>query len=270
MEARIKAKIEAVGTPLKDWDVNIYRGILTGFNDAFIIDEATKNDLLEKSPKSAEIIRPILRGRDVKQYRAHFANLWLLNTHNGQKTRGIASIDTQTDHPYIFKHLSTFKTVLEIRKDKGQHWTNLRNCAYLDEFAKEKIIWIELTDKPKFALDTEGYFLNNTIFFMTGPHLRYLLGFLNSSLCEWYLDKLAASSGTGTRRWFKVYVEQLSIPQIGEEQQKAISLLVDEAILSNTTESRRHELKRLLDLEIFKLLNLTSAEADFIQQQQNP
>jgi adenine-specific DNA-methyltransferase len=270
MEARIKAKIEAVGTPLKDWDVNIYRGIKTGYNDAFIIDEATKNKLIQASPKSAEIIRPILRGRDVKQYRAHFANLWLLNTHNGQKTKGIASIDTQTDHPYIFKHLSTFKTVLEIRKDKGQHWTNLRNCAYLDEFAKEKIIWIELTDKPKFALDTEGYFLNNTIFFMTGPHLRYLLGFLNSSLCEWYLDKLAASSGTGTRRWFKVYVEQLSIPQIGEEQQKAISLLVDEAILSDTIESRRHELKRLLDLEIFKLLNLTSAEASFIQQQQNP
>ena len=269
MEARIKAKIEAVGTPLKDWNVNIYRGILTGFNDAFIIDEATKNDLLEKSPKSAEIIRPILRGRDVKQYRAQFASLWLLNTHNGQKTKGIEKIDVQNQYPAIFEHLSTFKPILEVRKDKGNHWSNLRNCAYLEEFTKEKIIWIELTDKPKFALDTEGYFLNNTIFFMTGPDLRYLLGFLNSSLCEWYLDKLAASSGTGTRRWFKVYVEQLSIPQAGQEQQKIISKLVNEAVLHTTSESRRHELKHLLDLEIFKLLDLTNAEADFIMLQQN-
>ncbi|RTQ45412.1 hypothetical protein EJV47_25055 [Hymenobacter gummosus] len=268
LETQILQKIEAVGTPLKNWNVNIYRGILTGFNDAFIIDEKTKDDLLKKSPGSAEIIRPILRGRDVKQYRAQFADLWLLNTHNGQSSKGIGRIDVPNNHPHVFQHLIKFKSVLENRKDKGQHWSNLRNCAYFDEFNKEKIIWIELTDQPKFALDTEGYFLNNTVFFMTGPNLRYLLGFLNSSLCEWYLDKIAATSGAGTRRWFKVYVEQLAIPQVSKNQQKIIVTLVNEAVLEKTSEARRRELRHLLDAEIFALLGLSESEANLISSQQ--
>jgi hypothetical protein len=102
---------------------------------------------------------------------------------------------------------------------------------------------------------------------MTGSHLRYLVGFLNSSLCEWYFDKLAATSGIGTRRWFKVYVEQLSVPEISSERQKPIITLVDEAILSNTNEDRRQELKKLIDIEIFKLFDLTAAESDFIKTQ---
>ena len=193
--------------------------------------------------------------------------MWLLNTHNGQTSKGIKSIDVQKDYIHVFNHLSNFKEVLQTRKDRGQHWTNLRNCAYLGEFKREKIIWIELTDQPKFALDTEGYFLNNSVFFMTGLHLRYLTGFLNSTLCEWYFDKLAASSGTGTRRWFKVYVEQLSIPQISIEQQEPITKLVNEAILSSTTELRRRELKKLIDVEIFLLFGLSATEVEFVRSQ---
>ena len=89
IEQSIKRKIEAIGTPLKDWDIKINRGILTGCNDAFIIDEAKKEELIKEDPKSAEIIRPILRGRDIKRYGYDFAGLYLIATHNGIPEKGI-------------------------------------------------------------------------------------------------------------------------------------------------------------------------------------
>ncbi|MGV4459827.1 Eco57I restriction-modification methylase domain-containing protein, partial [Ornithobacterium rhinotracheale] len=93
IEKSIKEKIEAIGTPLKDWDINIYRGILTGYNEAFIINGERKDELIAQDPKSAEIIRPILRGRDIKRYGYDFADLWLINTHNGLKEKGIKPIN---------------------------------------------------------------------------------------------------------------------------------------------------------------------------------
>jgi hypothetical protein len=179
-------------------------------------------------------------------------------------------------YPAVEQYLSSYYDELKPKKsgDKAGRkpgtykWYEIQdNVAYYQDFSKEKITWIELTDQPKFALDTEGYFLNNSVFFMTGIHLRYLAGFLNSKLCEWYFDKLAASSGVGTRRWFKVYVEQLAVPQISVEQQEPITKLVDEAVMANTEASRRHELKQLIDIEIFRLFSLTNAEINFIKSQ---
>jgi hypothetical protein len=267
IEVGIKAKIEAAGIPLKEWDVQINYGIKTGYNDAFIIDGDTKDRLLKASPKSAEIIRPILRGRDVKPYLAQFANRWIIFTRHG--------IDIK-QHPAVEQHLLSYYDELKPKKSGDKtgrkpgtyKWYEIQdNVAYYQDFSKEKITWIELTDQPKFALDTEGYFLNNSVFFMTGIHLRYLAGFLNSKLCEWYFDKLAASSGVGTRRWFKVYVEQLAVPQISIEQQEPITKLVDEAVMANTEASRRHELKQLIDIEVFRLFSLTNAEINFIKSQ---
>ena len=129
-------------------------------------------------------------------------------------------------------------------------------------------MWIELTDQPKFALDTTGYFVNNTVFFMTGQSLAYLTGFLNSALCEWQLSKIAATSGVGTSRWFKVYVEQIQVPQINLDRQEIIASLVKEFILKSTSETRRRELKILIDLQVFQLFNLEDEEIAFIRSQQ--
>ena len=118
IEQSIKAKIEAVGTPLKEWDVNIYRGILTGYNEAFIISGAKKDELIAADPKSAEIIRPILRGRDIKRYGYDFADLWLINTHNGQKEKGILPVNVN-DYPAIKAHLDQYYERLAKRADKG-------------------------------------------------------------------------------------------------------------------------------------------------------
>src|SRR5690606_32552426 len=125
IEQSIKNKIEAIGTPLKSWDVNIYRGILTGYNEAFIIDEKRKDELIAEDPKSAEIILPILRGRDISKYNFRFANLWLIDTHNGSKEKGIKPICID-DYPAIKKHLDFFYPHIQRRADKGYTPYNLR------------------------------------------------------------------------------------------------------------------------------------------------
>ncbi|MBP7432668.1 Eco57I restriction-modification methylase domain-containing protein, partial [bacterium] len=130
-EALIKRKIEEIGTPLKDWDIQIYRGVLTGFNEAFIIDGATKDLLISEDPKSAEIIKPILRGRDIKKYKAEFADQWLINTHNGYKN--VPRVDVNK-YPAIKRHLDKYLEELNKRYDKGDTTYNLRNCAYVGEF----------------------------------------------------------------------------------------------------------------------------------------
>jgi type I restriction-modification system DNA methylase subunit len=261
IEQNISAKIKDIGTPLKDWDVSIYRGILTGFNEAFIIDSATRDELIMESPNSAEIIRPILRGRDIKKYNITFSQQWLLNTHNGHRERGTSPVDVEADYPVIFQHLKIYEQLLKKRTDRGIHWSNLRNCAYIQDFEKQKIVWLELTDKPNFALDNDGYFINNTIYFMTGEKLKYILAFLNSRLCEWYFDKIAATSGVGTRRWIKMYIDQICIPFPTKEVEMEISLLVDEISTKSNPESQY----QLINKKIYQLFALTGDEIDFIE-----
>ncbi|WP_051293402.1 Eco57I restriction-modification methylase domain-containing protein [Olivibacter sitiensis] len=118
IEQSIKRKIETVGIPLKDWDINIYRGILTGYNEAFIIDGKTKDELIAQDPKSVEIIRPILRGKDIKRYNYEFANKWLINSHNGVKEIGIKRINIE-DYPAVKKYLDSFWDDIKKRADQG-------------------------------------------------------------------------------------------------------------------------------------------------------
>ena len=249
-EQTIKSKIESLGTPLKDWDVEIYRGILTGYNPAFIIDEKTRNALVKASPKSAEIIRPILKGRNIKKYKAEFDNLWIINSHNGLKRESIPRVDVVKDHPVIYKYLKGFEQDLVSRLDQGDHWTNLRNCAYLNKFEREKIIWLELSDIAKFAYDNEGILVEATAFFMTGESLKYLTAFLNSKLCEWYFDKITASTGAGTNRWKKIYLENVPIPKLTKLQEANFNTLVDKVLdnkrLNLPTEYLEDNINRLI------------------------
>jgi hypothetical protein len=259
IEQTIKSKIEKRGKILKDWDINIYRGILTGYNEAFIISKATRDKLVSASSKNAEIIRPILRGRDIKSYNINFANNWLINAHNGVKSTGMARVQVE-EYPEIFEHLQQYEQTLQTRFDKGDHWTNLRNCAYAEEFEKEKIVWLELTDKPNFAIDNNGFYINNTIFFMTGNHLKYLLGFLNSRICEWYFDKIAATSGVGTRRWIKIYIDQICVPLPRLDYEQKINSLVDKMIDNPSVENRKN-----IEEVFFNIFNLTEAEIELIE-----
>ncbi|MGI5060768.1 Eco57I restriction-modification methylase domain-containing protein [Treponema denticola] len=211
IEQRIKQKIEAVGTPLKEWNIKIYRGILTGCNEAFIINKEKRDELIKKCPKSAEIIRPILRGRDIKRYSYDFAELYLLNVHNGIREKNIPLVNID-DYPAIKTHLDQYWDKISVRDDRGKTPYNLRNCAYMDDFNKQKIIWTDIACKPSFVFsDKEIYFLN-TAYMLSGHHLYYLLHILNSKLITFYFTHTATGLGNKGLRLFKIFVEKIPIP----------------------------------------------------------
>ncbi|MDR3048379.1 MAG: Eco57I restriction-modification methylase domain-containing protein, partial [Elusimicrobiota bacterium] len=163
IEQSIKAKIEKLGTPLKDWGISINCGIKTGCTEAFIINGAKKDELIAKDAKSAEIIRPILRGRDIKRYGYEFADLWLIAAHNGYKD--IPRIDINK-YPAVKKHLDKYWKKIVERDDQGDTPYNLRSCAYMDDFSKQKIVWTDIATEPSFVCMTEPLFFNNTCYMM--------------------------------------------------------------------------------------------------------
>ena len=215
IERSIKEKIEKYGTPLKDWNIKIYRGILTGCNEAFIIDGEKKDELIKQDPKSAEIIRPILRGRDIKRFSYDFADLYLINTHNGIEQKGIPPIKID-NYPAVKKHLDTYYSKFKERDDKGVTPYNLRSCAYMEEFNKQKIVYSEIVQSPQFFLDKRGeFFVEATSFLITGEHLDYLVDWLNSPTIAWVFKQFYAGGGLGKKgfRYKKKFLEQLPIPK---------------------------------------------------------
>ena len=223
VEQSIKRKIEAIGTPLKDWDIIINYGIKTGANDAFIIDGAKRNELISADPKSAEIIRPILRGRDIKRYGFDFADQYIIATFPSKNY----NID---DYPAVKEYLLSFGIerleqsgkqytingeIVKSRKKTNNKWFETQDSiSYWDDFSKQKIVWGEISDKPKFAIDENGdYYVEATSFYMTGDMLFYLLHYLNSSLSKFYFSKLGTTTGVGTIRWKKFKLEELPIPK---------------------------------------------------------
>lgn len=188
IEQSIKQKIEAVGTPLKDWDIQINYGIKTGFNDAFIISTEKRNEILancqteDERTRTAELIRPILRGRDIRRYGYKWAELWIINIHNGIKGK-LPRIKIE-EYPAIKAHLDLYWDKISKRTDKGDTPYNLRNCAYMEDFSKPKIVWKIIGNQMAFAYDANNYVMNNACYIMTGDHLDYLLAVLNFPITE--------------------------------------------------------------------------------------
>ena len=200
-----KEKIRNAGSYLKDWNVNIFRGLLTGLNEAFIIDEITKDKLILEDSRSAEILVPLLRGRDVHAYYTEFANLYLILAKNGTDIE---------NYPAIFKHLSNFGEAIKNRSDQGENWWNLRACAYYDIFAEEKLIYPETTvRRSEFYLDKKGMYIDKTCFMITGSDLVFLQGILTSRLMEWYLESELRALGKNSIQYSKQYMENVPLPK---------------------------------------------------------
>ena len=219
IEQSIKKKIEAIGKPLKDWDINIYRGVLTGFNEAFIISTDKRNEILDnclsddERKRTEELIRPILRGRDIKRYSYDWANLWLINSHNGVKGR-IPRINIE-EYPAVKAHLDQYWTKIKNRADKGDTPYNLRNCAYLEDFAQPKLVYNDIAQELSFALAEDGIFLNNTAYFIGSENidlLQYFQKILNSKLMDWYYRTISVQLGEKAVRMFSIYVLRIPIP----------------------------------------------------------
>ncbi|ELJ8898272.1 Eco57I restriction-modification methylase domain-containing protein, partial [Campylobacter coli] len=234
----LKAKIERIGTPLKEWQgLNIYRGILTGYNEAFIITTEKRNEILAnckdeaEKERTAKLIRKMLRGRDIKRYRYEWAGLWVINAHNGYKNQNGEKVEAINieNYPSLKKHFDEFYPQLEKRADKGLTPYNLRNCAYIEEFEREKIVYSEIVRKPQFYLDTKlNFYAEATSFILTGENLKYLIAFLNNDFVAFIFKTFYAGGNLGENgfRYKKAFLEKLPIPKINSKNQK----LADELI----------------------------------------
>ena len=207
----------------------------------------------------------MLRGRDIQRYRAKWADMWLIDTHNG--SGGVPAIDID-EYPAIKAHLDGRYEQLEKRYDKGTTPYNLRNCAYHEDFTKEKLLWIELVNNGRFAYDNSGYYGEATSFLLTGECIKYLCAVLNAKLIRWFLEKVAPTSGMGTLRWKKVYVERLPIPRIAVPRQQLFTQLVDRILMANTgdRDSDTSEAEAEIDERVYQLYGLTPLEISAVEK----
>jgi len=266
IEQRIKAKIEAIGTPLKDWDIQINYGIKTGFNDAFVIDGKKRTELIAQDPKSEEIIRPILRGRDIKRYGYEFADLYLLFIpwhfpfHLLKPEIKGASQEAEeafkNQYPAIYNHLLQYKTELSNRNKSETgiryEWYALQRWGanYWEDFNKQKIMYPNMTKFMPFLLDNNSFFINDKGFIITGNNLSYLIAFFNSNIFKiCYRDNFPELQG-GTRELRKIFFEQVKIPNIQDIIAEDFNKLVNDVQIEKDNASLRVEKALILALEL--------------------
>ena len=206
-------------------------------------------------------MKPLLRGRDIQRYRVHWAGLWLIDTHNGYGN--VPAVDIE-EYPAIKKHLDEFFPQLEKRQDKGRTSYNLRNCAYHEVFKKEKLFWMHMAPRGRFAYsDSETIFCNQKAFVVTGACLKFLCAILNSRLITWRIENTAVTTGMGLIQWDKFVVEGLPIPKIPCEDQVAFIRLVDEILKAKAANPKANieEQEEEIDRLVCALYGLTEKEA---------
>ena len=274
-EFAIIKKIEAQGVKLEDWEITINRGILTGYNDAFIIDGATKDRLIAEDKKSAQIIRPILRGEDVSAFVPDFADQWIIATLPSRELK-------IEDFPAVKTHLFSFgkrrltqsgekwkdsegNTVSARKKTNGDWFETQDSISYWKDFDKPKIIYPNMTKYLPFAYDESGLMTNQKCFIVTGGHLKYLTAVLNSRLWKFaFRDRFPELLGD-TFELSKVFFDKIPIRQpwsISEEE--LLGGLVNQIITAKQTGQDTTALENEIDLLVYKLYGLTYAEVKVV------
>ncbi|WRD40202.1 class I SAM-dependent DNA methyltransferase [Helicobacter pylori] len=294
----LRDKIEKSGTPLKDWDIQINYGIKTGTNEAFIIPTEKRDAILnacktqEERERTERLIKPILRGKDIKRYSYEWAGEWIIfipwhfpNT-GSPKSMEKNEQDFSIHYPIIYAHLLSHKDeLLKRNKDetgKRYEWYCLQRWAanYYQDFEKEKIVYGEIVQEPRFYLDNGecelgGFYAEATSFILTGEHLRYLLGMLHSKLITFAFKTFYAGGGLGESgyRYKKAFIERLPIPQITEKNQELadkIIALVDKILKSKEKDPKANtqKLEKEIDALVYRLYNLTDEEIKIIEDGQ--
>ncbi|MBS3017228.1 class I SAM-dependent DNA methyltransferase [Helicobacter pylori] len=276
----LRDKIEQSGTPLKDWGIQINYGIKTGANEAFIIPTEKRDAILnacktqEERERTERLIKPILRGKDIKRYSYEWAHLWVINTHNGYTSAPkskILPIDIEK-YPAIKAHLDSYWDTIATRSDQGDTPYHLRNCAYLEDFEKEKIVWAEMTDEPRFIYDNKGFLTNQTCYFIARDD-KYLFAILNSKVIYFFMRQIASNLGEGAFRWIKQFIERLPIPKITEKNQELADKITDctkqiLALKAKDPKANTQGLEKEIDALVYQLYNLTDEEIKIIENGQ--
>jgi adenine-specific DNA-methyltransferase len=279
LEQTIKQKIEKSGVPLKEWDINIYRGILTGYNEAFIIDTATRDKLIAASPNSAEIIRPILLGKNIKRYNYQWDNNWVILVGFGTYK------ELKENYPAIYEHLIIYEEKLKNRgqcrytssgkvntqKDyPGQHhWLELDNnpsVEFLNSFDRPKIAWGNMALNAQFSFIEAGMCINAPSVFISTDNL-YLLAIMNSSLGDYYIKQLGISRNGGYIEYKPMFVEKLPIIEIGKEKQLPFIKLAEKVIDYQKKGMDTLSIESTINEMVFELYELTDEEVSIIKSQ---
>ena len=275
MEQNIRKKIQSCGVALSDWNLAINYGIKTGCNDAFIISSEKKDELIAADPKSAELIRPILRGRDVKRYGFSFADQWIIATFPSCKydidqypaikqyflSFGIERLE-QTGATHIIDGVP-----IKSRKKTNNKWFETQDSiSYWNEFFKQKIIWGNLALSAQFAWAEEGYFINAPSS-MIVPGNKYLLAVLNSKLADWYIRQLGVTRNGGYFEYKPMFIEQLPVPVLDEEVQIPYIRLVDKIIEEKRALNDTQHLESEINQRVYALYHLREEEILYIESQ---
>ncbi|EOZ7866357.1 class I SAM-dependent DNA methyltransferase [Campylobacter jejuni] len=288
----LKAKIERIGTPLKEWQgLNIYRGILTGYNEAFIITTEKRNEILAnckdeaEKERTAKLIRKMLRGRDIKRYSYEWAGLWVIfipwHFPNVEKPKTMLENeqDLKEQYPSLYKHLLSHKERLSKRNKEETgiryEWYCLQRWGanYYQEFEKEKLVYSEIVRKPQFYLDVNlNFYAEATSFILTGENLKYLIAFLNNDFVAFIFKTFYAGGNLGENgfRYKKAFLEKLPIPKINSKNQKLANELVnlvDEILKAKEQDKNANtqELENKINSLVYKLYNLTEEEIKIIE-----
>tara|TARA_R110001599_G_scaffold41314_2_gene124989 strand:+ start:15088 stop:18864 length:3777 start_codon:yes stop_codon:yes gene_type:complete len=270
----IKEKVEAQGKALKEWNIKINRGILTGFNDAFVIDKEAKSKLISEDSKSEEIIKPLLRGRDVHRYYFEDSDLFLIGT--------FPSLSLDIDaYPAIKKHLENYLPKLKQtgetfinesgnkertrKKTSGEWFETQDSIAYWEDFTKPKIIYPNMTKFLPFTLDLDGNYTNQKCFILTGECVFYLTAFLNSKLFRFCFEESFPELQGNTRELNKVIFETIPVKEI--ENEKPFIELVSQILVGKKQNSSvdTADLETQIDQFIYQLYELTEEEIEIIE-----
>jgi len=229
-EQNLLQKLKTNTVPLGEYvNGKIYRGVLTGLNEAFVINEETKDRLIKEDVSSAEVIKPFLAGRDIKKYQTPFSDKYLIfipkgYTNSNGKNPKSGWRWLQEKYPAIAKHLEPFEAKAKKRFDKGEYWWELRACEYYDEFEKPKIMLPDIALKMQAQFDTKATYCVNTAYIIP-VNDKYLLGLINSKITSYYYSKISTSIRGGYFRFIRQYLEQIQIPIVAKNKNEIITLV---------------------------------------------
>jgi hypothetical protein len=227
-------KIQRTGVPLNEFlAVKLYRGILTGLNEAFLIDTPTKNALIRADQNCAEILKPFVRGQDINRWTCNWEGLWMIalkSSGDNQWPWSEFAEDRAEEvfskvFPSIHSHLNQFRDALIKRQDQGRFWWELRACAYWDEFDKPKIMFPEITWRLQWCFDSQGTFCNNTAYILPSSDL-WILAVANAPITWWYAWRNAIHGKDEALRFIKEFVQDIPIPAPSAIQRKSTEIAI--------------------------------------------
>ncbi|MCD6463083.1 MAG: Eco57I restriction-modification methylase domain-containing protein, partial [Thermotogae bacterium] len=291
VEHRLREKIKSIGKPLKDWDIKIFYGIKTGLNEAFIIDEEKRQEILnncrdeEERKRTEAITKPILRGRDIRRYAYKWAGLYVIVIPAGWTNENKGNQDPEEffkeQYSAVYKHLREIGNAIESgqlkvkgkglynRDDQGDYWWELRPCDYYEEFEKEKIMWREMSSRNEFCFDDKGFLCNDTGRILTGRDLKYLIAVFNSKMLHYVFQKFYAGGGLGEKgvRYKHTFMERVPIPPVSSKARE-IEDMVSEIIRvrSINPDADTTDLECEIDFLVYQLYDLTPKEIEIIEK----